>query len=138
MFALANYHTELNLEDVLTLRGLVQFRRTSARSWLVRVPPSGPLLKVFQSGKVRITGGRSKSQIENAIGLLTSALQTEGLHVAEPAIDILNLVAVINLGKSVDLTTFVRRNGEVATYEPEQFPGAIVGLSRGTALVFAS
>ncbi len=138
IFALADFHHELNLETLPMLFDIVDLQKSAPNSWLVRVRSSAALLKVFRSGKVRVTGGRSKADVRTALFALSDALQKAGLEVEDPSFEIRNLVAVVDVGRKVDLAAFARENAEVAVYEPEQFPGAIVSLSPGTALVFAS
>jgi len=139
IFALADYGTKLNLDlGSQTLRN-PHFRRGLRGSVFYQLPRSRVLLRVLRSGKVRVTGAQSRLEITEALSALTRALRRAGIRVNEPHIEIRNFVAVVDLQKTVNPDIFVREHPDIATYEPEQFPGLILRIASGaTVLVFSS
>jgi transcription initiation factor TFIID TATA-box-binding protein len=99
---------------------------------------------IFSSGKMICTGGRSEQEAERALRKLVKVLQEGGiLVVGKPEIEIVNVVATVNLGGSVDLLDLceseVGMRGRIV-YEPEQFPGLIYRMEdpRAVFLIFSS
>jgi len=99
---------------------------------------------IFGSGKMICTGGRSEKEAERALRKLVKVLREGGiLIVGKPEIKIVNVVATVNLGGSVDLLELYESErgmrGKIV-YEPEQFPGLIYRMEgpRAVFLIFSS
>ncbi len=139
LFALADFGVPLDLDAILRdADGLADVRK-SGRAWLFRFALYHALLRANPSGKVRITGARSSSEVRIVVSRLAKLIQKSGCRANEPKVRILNAVAVADLDQRIDPRVLVQRHPDVVSYEPEQFPGAIVSLTRGgVALVFGS
>jgi len=99
---------------------------------------------IFGSGKMICTGARSEKEAERALRKLVKVLKEGGiLIVGKPEIKIVNVVATVNLGGSVDLLELYESErgmrGRIV-YEPEQFPGLIYRMEdpRAVFLIFSS
>lgn len=99
---------------------------------------------IFGSGKMVCTGARSENEAKRAIQKVVRVLKKEGiLIVGKPKMKIVNVVATVNLGGSIDLLELYEseRNmrGKIA-YEPEQFPGLIYRMEdpKTVFLIFSS
>jgi transcription initiation factor TFIID TATA-box-binding protein len=94
---------------------------------------------VFLSGKMISTGAKSVQgsviQLEKAMNLLAKDGFVKKVKLI-PKIQ--NIVATANLGTRIDLNKIVKHVPKI-TYEPDQFPGAIVRTAEGpVCLLFAS
>jgi len=82
---------------------------------------------IFGSGKMICTGARSENEVRRALRKLVKVLKKEGiLIIGKPKMKIVNVVATINLGGSIDLLELYESErglrGKIA-YEPDSFPG---------------
>ncbi len=105
-----------------------------------RLPDLHVTFLVFGSGKLVCTGGRSKSDIDNAINRLLKELRKVGVTVkTQWKVEIQNIVASGNIGKNLDLNK-IAYNIEETEYNPEQFPGLVYKIpnSRITFLLFGT
>ena len=99
---------------------------------------------IFGSGKMICTGARSEKEAERALRKLVKVLKEGGILImGKPEIKIVNVVATVNLGGSIDLSELYESErgmrGRIV-YEPEQFPGLIYRMDspRAVFLVFSS
>jgi len=99
---------------------------------------------IFGSGKMICTGARSEKEAERALRKLVKVLKEGGILImGKPEIRIVNVVATVNLGGSVDLSELYESErgmrGRIV-YEPEQFPGLIYRMDspRAVFLIFSS
>jgi transcription initiation factor TFIID TATA-box-binding protein len=99
---------------------------------------------IFSSGKMICTGARSEKEAERALQKLVKVLKEGGILIfGKPEIKIVNVVATVNLGWTVDLLELYESErgmrGKIA-YEPEQFPGLIYRMDSPKAvfLIFSS
>jgi len=99
---------------------------------------------IFSSGKMICTGARSEKEAERALRKLVKVLKEGGILImGKPEIKVVNVVATVNLGGSVDLSELYESErgmrGRIA-YEPEQFPGLIYRMEvpRAVFLIFSS
>jgi len=99
---------------------------------------------IFGSGRMICTGARSEKEAERALRKLVKVLKEGGILImGKPEIRIVNVVATVNLGGSVDLSELYESErgmrGRI-TYEPEQFPGLIYRMDspRAVFLIFSS
>jgi transcription initiation factor TFIID TATA-box-binding protein len=98
-------------------------------------------VSVFNSGKMISIGTKSvtqaKEDIHKAIEFLENVLN---IRVFLETIDVVNIVASIDLGKNVDLEATALKISQTI-YEPDQFPGLILRFSepnRASILLFSS
>jgi transcription initiation factor TFIID TATA-box-binding protein len=94
---------------------------------------------VFLSGKLISTGAKSVEgsiiQLEKAMELLVRNGFIKKVHL-NPKIQ--NIVATVNLGSKIDLNEVVKHVSKI-TFEPDQFPGAILRMPEGpVCLLFVS
>jgi transcription initiation factor TFIID TATA-box-binding protein len=99
---------------------------------------------IFSSGKMICTGAASENEARKALRKLVKVLKEGGiLIVGKPEMKIVNVVATVNLGGSVDLLELYESErgmrGKIV-YEPEQFPGLIYRMEgpRVVFLIFSS
>jgi len=99
---------------------------------------------IFGSGRMICTGARSEKEAERALRKLVKVLKEGGiLMMGKPEIKVVNVVATVNLGGSVDLLELYEAErgmrGRIV-YEPEQFPGLIYRMEvpRAVFLIFSS
>jgi transcription initiation factor TFIID TATA-box-binding protein len=99
---------------------------------------------IFSSGKMICTGAASENEARRALRKLVKVLKEGGiLIVGKPEMKIVNVVATVNLGGSVDLLELYESErgmrGQIV-YEPEQFPGLIYRMEgpRVVFLIFSS
>jgi len=99
---------------------------------------------IFGSGKMICTGAKSEKEAERALRKLVKVLKEGGILIMEkPEIKVVNVVATVNLGGSVDLSELYESErgmrGRIV-YEPEQFPGLIYRMDspRAVFLIFSS
>ena len=86
------------------------------------------------------TGAKSEKQARGAIKKIVRLLKEGGIILlSNPEIEIVNVVATIDLGERVDLE-IADDLLENVMYEPEQFPGLIYRMQEPKAvfLIFAS
>jgi len=99
---------------------------------------------IFSSGKMICTGARSEKEAERALRKLVKVLKEGGILIlGKPEIKIVNVVATVNLGGSVDLLELYESERDMRgriVYEPEQFPGLIYRMDspRAVFLIFSS
>ena len=99
---------------------------------------------IFGSGRMICTGAASENEARRALRKLVKVLKEGGiLIVGKPEIKIVNVVATVNLGGSVDLLELYESErgmrGKIV-YEPEQFPGLIYRMNdpKVVILLFSS
>jgi transcription initiation factor TFIID TATA-box-binding protein len=99
---------------------------------------------IFSSGKMICTGAASENEARRALRKLVKVLKEGGILIGgKPEMKIVNVVATVNLGGSVDLLELYESErgmrGKIV-YEPEQFPGLIYRMEgpRVVFLIFSS
>ncbi len=95
---------------------------------------------IFNSGKMVITGAKSKNQLIDGFKKIIRAFVRHGIIiVGKPRIQIQNIVASASLGVEVDLEKAALMLPNVM-YEPEQFPGLIHRMEdpKVVLLIFSS
>ncbi|MEM2005183.1 MAG: TATA-box-binding protein [Zestosphaera sp.] len=95
---------------------------------------------IFNSGKMVITGAKSKNQLIEGFKKIVRAFVRHGIIiVGKPRIQIQNIVASASLGVEVDLEKAALLLPNVM-YEPEQFPGLIHRMDepKVVLLIFSS
>jgi len=95
---------------------------------------------IFGSGKMICTGAKSEKRARSAIKKIVGLLKEGGIILlSKPKIEIVNVVATIDLGERIDLE-IADSILENVMYEPEQFPGLIYRMQEPKAvfLIFTS
>ena len=95
---------------------------------------------IFNSGKMICTGARSEKLARSAIRRVVRLLRENGIVLlSEVQIEVVNIVATIDLGAGVDLE-LAESTLDNVMYEPEQFPGLIYKMQEPKVvfLIFAS
>ena len=95
---------------------------------------------IFSSGKMVCTGAKSEKQARKAIEMIAVLLKERGIILlSKPKIEIVNVVATIDLGGRIDLE-IADNILENVMYEPEQFPGLIYRMQdpKAVFLIFNS
>jgi len=95
---------------------------------------------IFSSGKMVCTGAKSEKQAISAVRKIVELLKERGIILlSKPKIEIVNVVATIDLGGRIDLE-IADNILENVMYEPEQFPGLIYRMQEPKAvfLIFTS
>ncbi len=97
-------------------------------------------LLIFSSGKMVVTGAKTKEASEKAVYKVIDQLNKWGLNIkAEPKIEVQNIVASADIKAGIDLEKATLEL-ENALYEPEQFPGLIYRMDepKVVLLLFSS
>ena len=105
----------------------------------LKSPEMNGKVTIFSSGKLISVGTRSPNQAEEDLNTTHDTLTQNGLiKPTEIKMNLRNLVAVLNLEKTIDLESLAYEQPVI--YEPEQFPGAILRTTqpKSTFLIFAS
>lgn len=139
IFALADFGGNIEISDEEANRRALDFRRASAQVSYLRFPESPVLLRIFKSGKVRATGGRSLSEVKTTLAALIPILRRSGRSVKLPHLEVLNMVSVVALGYKLNLVHLASEAPDFVAYDPEFFPACVVRLTSGaTGLVFGT
>ena len=97
---------------------------------------------IFSSGKIVITGSRSREALTEGLAIITKSLKDAGIDILkEPKIAITNMVCSYDLGIKINLNRVaVTFNVENIEYEPEQFPGLVYRIKdpKIVVLIFSS
>ena len=105
----------------------------------LKTPEMHGKVTIFPSGKLISVGTKSPSQAQEDLEKTHETLSEHGLiKPTKITMNLRNLVALLNLQKTIDLETLA--NEQHVIYEPEQFPGAILKTPtpKATYLIFAS
>ena len=105
----------------------------------LKTPNMHGKVTIFPSGKLISVGSKSREQAQTDLDFTVETLISSGL--INPIMvdaDVRNIVAVTNVGRSIDLKNLAESVNGI--YEPEQFPGMIIkNLNpKATYLVFSS
>jgi len=95
---------------------------------------------IFASGKMICTGSKSEKQARSAVKKIVGLLKESGIILlSKPEIEIVNVVATVDLGERIDLEA-ADSVLENVMYEPEQFPGLIYRIQdpKAVFLIFTS
>ena len=100
-------------------------------------------VSIFSSGKMISVGTKSQEKAEEELVLVASHLERKRIAKLKSTTKIQNIVATADLGFEPKLDSIERVEGVQIIYEPEQFPGAIIGFnlsekSKATILLFSS
>jgi len=83
---------------------------------------------------INVSKLKTKQDIEQSVSIIKKVF---AVKVISAKVD--NIVATTNLDRKLDLCRIVKANiFKKAKYNPEQFPGLFVGLTKGSAILFHS
>jgi transcription initiation factor TFIID TATA-box-binding protein len=133
---------QLDLRSVaLTLDG-AEYEPAKFPGVIYRLRQPKTAILLFQSGKIVCTGGKSMRQVEDSIQMVSATIRKRGQKVvAQPKIQVQNIVATSDLENTINLTSIAVTLGlDHVEYEPEQFPGLVCRIEepRVVVLLFGS
>ena len=134
----------IELNSVVKAFPDVEYRPERFPGLVFRLKKPRTTTLIFSSGKMICTGARSEKEAERALLKLVKVLKEGGILIlGKPEIKIVNVVATVNLGGSVDLSELYESERDMRgriVYEPEQFPGLIYRMDSPKAvfLIFSS
>lgn len=131
---------EIDLVSILKSFQNVEYRPKKFPGLVFRLKRPKTSTLIFGSGKMICTGAKSEKQARSAIKKIVGLLKESGIILlSKPEIEIVNVVATIDLGERIDLE-IADSILENVRYEPEQFPGLIYRMQAPKAvfLIFAS
>jgi len=138
--ATAELDQSVDVEGVGGLEGAVYDPKTRrGRAAHVKTPRLCGKITIFLSGKLISVGTKSPEEALKDLGMTVEILATSGfIEPTKVSAKVRNIVAVLNLGFSIDLERLADREGSI--YEPEQFPALMMKNTspRATFLIFAS
>jgi transcription initiation factor TFIID TATA-box-binding protein len=149
-FSIANIVASTHLDRPFDLSALcedlpnTEYHPETSPNLIYRPDGNGNVcIMVPSSGRISITGTKSREKLTNGLRELVSELENIGIDVKIQESDILiqNVVANYDFGREFDLSVVAVNLGlDNVEYEPEQFPGLIYRPRSGycTALLFNS
>ncbi len=138
--AAATLNQKIDLNAVVKSFPGVEYRPHQFPGLVFRLKRPKTATLIFNSGKMVCTGAKSEKEAHRAVKKVVKELKKGGIIIiGKPELKIVNIVASINLGGTIDLEKAVYSLGKVM-YEPEQFPGAIYRMAepRVVILLFAT
>lgn len=93
---------------------------------------------LFKTGNMVCAGSKSEKEAKTTIGRVVTELKKHGFPAKKGSVNIQNIVASVDLGRSVRMEEAARTLPR-SMYEPEQFPGIIHRMvdPNATLLIFA-
>ena len=131
---------KIDLVSILKSFRNVEYRPKKYPGLVFRLKRPKTATLIFGSGKMICTGAKSEKQARSAIKKIVGLLKESGIILlSKPKIEIVNIVATIDLGERIDLE-IADSVLENVMYEPEQFPGLIYRMQAPKAvfLIFTS
>ena len=131
---------KVDLNAVVMSHPGVEYRPKQFPGLVFRLKRPKTATLIFSVGKMICTGARSEEQAKRAIVKVIQELKENGVFtVGTPEVQIVNIVASIDLGGYIDLEESAK-SLERIIYEPEQFPGLIYRMQdpKTVLLLFAS
>lgn len=131
---------KIDLISILKSFRNVEYKPKRFPSLVFRLKRPKTTTLIFGSGKMICTGAKSEKQARSAIKKIVGLLKEGGIILlSRPKIEVVNVVATINLGERIDLE-IADSILENVMYEPEQFPGLIYRMEKPkiVLLLFAS
>ncbi|RQD80355.1 MAG: TATA-box-binding protein [Methanocalculus sp. MSAO_Arc2] len=109
---------------------------------IYRIPDPKMVALIFSSGKVVITGAKTRRDLDRGLELIRNSLNDAGVMIhPEHDVRINNMVCSYDMGQSINLTKIILTlQLENIEYEPEQFPGLVYRIAdpKIVALLFSS
>lgn len=135
---------KLDLKAIVNAFPSVEYRREQFPGAVFRLRKPKTVTLLFGTGKMVCVGAKSEKEAKKAVKKVINELKRGGiLMTGKPDIVIQNIVANVDLGRTIDLVEFCeseKRSGGRVIYEPEQFPAIIYRMNEPKAviLIFAS
>jgi transcription initiation factor TFIID TATA-box-binding protein len=128
--ATASLNQRLDIESILRFSPSADYRPALFPGLIYRLKRPKTATLIFSVGKMICTGARSEEQAKRAIFKVIQELKENGVFIVEmPEVQIVNIVASIDLGGYIDLEESAE-SLERIIYEPEQFPGLIYRMDK--------
>jgi len=131
---------KIDLVSILKSFRNVEYRPKKFPGLVFRLKRPKTATLIFGSGKMICTGAKSEKQARSAVRKIVELLKESGIILlSKPEIEIVNVVATIDLGERIDLE-IADSVLENVMYEPEQFPGLIYRMQepKTVFLIFTS
>jgi transcription initiation factor TFIID TATA-box-binding protein len=106
---------------------------------IIRMKSPKAVLMVFKSGKVVVTGGKSRKESKLAIKSFSALLRANGIEVTDKTrFMVQNIVVSVQTKKRIDLELFSKNKN--VEYEPNNFLGVVYRLEKPkcVTLIFGS
>ena len=117
----ADIHAKLPLDVLAANLETAEYEPESFPGLVYRIKEPKASTLVFTSGRIICSGTKSMEIAKKAIDQTIKDFQSLGVEVkGEPEMEIVNIVASVDLHLKLDLNTIVFNLGE-CEYEPEQF-----------------
>jgi transcription initiation factor TFIID TATA-box-binding protein len=133
---------ELDLQVVARTLDGAEYEPEQFPGVIYRLKQPKTAILLFRSGKVVCTGGKSMSQVEESIRVVSAMIRKGGQKILpHPKTQVQNIVATSDLESEINLNTVAVTLGlDRVEYEPEQFPGLVCRLTepRVVVLLFGS
>jgi transcription initiation factor TFIID TATA-box-binding protein len=134
--------TELDLPSIALRLDGAEYEPDRFPGLIYRLKQPKTAILLFHSGKAVCTGGKSWKEVDETIRTVSALIRRGGQKIlANPKIEIQNIVATADLGKEINLNSVAVTLGlDRVEYEPEQFPGLVCRLDepRVVVLLFGS
>lgn len=133
---------ELDLPAVASTLYGAEYEPEQFPGVIYRLKQPKTAILLFRSGKVVCTGGKSMSQVEESVRVVSGMIRKGGQKILmHPKTQVQNIVATSDLESEINLNTVAVTLGlDRVEYEPEQFPGLVCRLTepRVVVLLFGS
>ena len=135
-----NLNCPLNLRELCYKLPNSSFNPTLFSALIARQRKPRTCCNIFNSGKIVITGAKSRNEALIAARRMARKIQKLGYNVRFSNFRVENLVATISLERKLNLESIVNANPLMCNLEPDLFPGLIIHIKQPkcTALVFRS
>ena len=131
----ADIHAKLPLDVLAIELENAEYEPESFPGLVYRIKDPKASTLVFTSGRIICSGTKDIEVARKAIEQTIKDFRALGIEVkGEPEVEIVNMVASVDLHLKLDLNTIVFKLGE-CEYEPEQFPGLVYRMEE-TNVVF--
>ena len=132
----------IDLEVISTTIDNCELNKKRFPGAVYRIQDPKIAMLIFSSGKVVLTGVKSKEDLARGLDILTQKMKEAGvLCYDKPKVAVTNMVCSYDMGNKINLNKVVMTLSlESIEYEPEQFPGLVYRISdpKVVALLFSS
>lgn len=138
--ASANLFVKVPLEKVAKKLVNTEYNPEQFPGLVIRLEKPKISALIFSSGRIVVTGAKSKAMVEDAVEEIKKELRKVEINATKKSeINIQNVVASGDIGMTLNLNKLAFQL-ETSEYEPEQFPGLVykVPNSHITFLLFGT
>lgn len=140
MVATVNLGTQLDLDRITQTAKNAEYNPRRFQAVIMRIREPRTTALIFASGKMIVTGAKSKEDSIAAARKYTAIIQKVGYPARFEQYKIQNMTATCDVGFPIRLEGFVYAHSANATYEPELFPGLVyrMAVPKVVLLIFVS